>query len=112
VPHDVLAAHGAVSAQVAIAMATGGRQRTGADLATAVTGIAGPDGGSASKPVGLTYIAVADDVGVAVKRHVWTGDRTANKIASAIAALDLLLERIAAGDDTTPSGREPDGPRG
>jgi PncC family amidohydrolase len=96
VPHDVLSAHGAVSAQVAMAMATGGRQRTGADLAAAVTGIAGPDGGSPSKPVGLTYIAVADGVGVAVRRHVWPGDRSANKIASAEAAIELLLERIAA----------------
>jgi PncC family amidohydrolase len=104
VPHDVLSAHGAVSAQVAMAMATGGRQRTGADLAVAVTGIAGPDGGSPSKPVGLTYIAVADDVGVAVKRHVWSGDRSANKVASAAAALDLLLERIDAAGTAATSG--------
>jgi nicotinamide-nucleotide amidase len=108
VPHDVLAAHGAVSAQVAMAMATGGRQRTGADLAAAVTGIAGPDGGSPSKPVGLTYIAVADDIGVAVKRHVWGGDRSANKIASAAAALELLLERIDAAEAAATSGE----PRG
>jgi PncC family amidohydrolase len=96
VPHDVLAAHGAVSAQVAMAMATGGRARTGADLAVSVTGIAGPDGGSASKPVGLTYVAVADDLGVAVRRFVWTGDRTENKRRSALAALALLLERVEA----------------
>jgi nicotinamide-nucleotide amidase len=97
VPHDVLAAHGAVSAQVAMAMASGGRQRTRADLAVSVTGIAGPDGGSPAKPVGLTYIAVADAVGVAVRRHVWTGDRHANKESSAVAALELLLDRIDAG---------------
>jgi competence/damage-inducible protein CinA C-terminal domain len=96
VPHDVLAAHGAVSAQVAMAMATGGRARTEADLAVSVTGIAGPDGGSASKPVGLTYVAVADAVGVAVRRHVWTGDRGENKRLSAAAALELLLERLEA----------------
>ena len=96
VPAEVLAAHGAVSAQVAMAMATGGRERTGADLAVAVTGIAGPDGGTPSKPVGLTYVAVADKVGVAVKRHVWTGDRSANKRLSAGAALALLLERVEA----------------
>jgi nicotinamide-nucleotide amidase len=96
VPHDVLAAHGAVSAQVAMAMATGGRARTGADLAVSVTGIAGPDGGTSAKPVGLTYVAVADDLGVAVKRHVWDGDRSENKRRSAGAALELLLERLEA----------------
>ncbi|MEO8571042.1 MAG: CinA family protein [Chloroflexota bacterium] len=96
VSHDVLAAHGAVSAQVAMAMATGGRVRAKSDLAVAVTGIAGPDGGSAAKPVGLTYVAVADAVGVAVRRHVWTGDRSENKRLSAAAALDLLLERVEA----------------
>jgi PncC family amidohydrolase len=96
VPHDVLAAHGAVSAQVAMAMATGGRARTGADLAVSVTGIAGPAGGSPSKPVGLTYVAVADALGVAVRRHLWTGDRSENKRQSAAAALELLLERVDA----------------
>ena len=96
VPHDVLAAHGAVSAQVAMAMATGGRARTGADLAVSVTGIAGPAGGSPSKPVGLTYIAVADAHGVAVRRHLWVGDRSENKLQSAAAALELLLERVDA----------------
>jgi PncC family amidohydrolase len=96
VPHDVLAAHGAVSAQVAMAMATGGRARTGADLAVAVTGIAGPDGGSASKPVGLTYVAVADALGVAVRRYIWASERSENKRRSARAALELLLERVEA----------------
>ena len=110
VPHDVLSAHGAVSAQVAMAMATGGRQRTGADLAAAVTGIAGPDGGSPSKPVGLTYIAVADDVGVAVRRHVWSGDRGSTKVASAEAAIELLQERIAAAEETSATSTEPAAP--
>src|SRR4029077_9281042 len=94
VPEETLAAHGAVSAQVAMAMATGGRERTGADLAVSVTGIAGPGGRTPAKPVGLTYVAVADGVGVAVNRHVWTGDRRENKRLSAAAALELLLERI------------------
>jgi nicotinamide-nucleotide amidase len=109
VPHDVLAAHGAVSAQVAMAMATGGRARTGADLAVSVTGIAGPDGGTSAKPVGLTYVAVADSVGVAVRRHVWTGDRSENKRLSAGAALELLLERVEApaGDEGSPPSAEP-----
>jgi nicotinamide mononucleotide (NMN) deamidase PncC len=61
-----------------------------------VTGIAGPDGGSPSKPVGLTYVAVADASGAVVQRHVWTGDRAENKRRSAAAALELLLKRIEA----------------
>jgi len=96
VPPTVLAAHGAVSAQVAMAMASGGRERTGADLVVAVTGIAGPDGGTGSKPVGLTYVAVADDAEVAVRRFVWGGDRSENKRRSAAAAMALLLERVEA----------------
>ena len=93
VPDDILAAHGAVSAQVARAMAVGARDRLGVDLAAAVTGIAGPNGGSEAKPVGLTYVAVADADGIEVRRHQWTGDRAANKIASAVAVLELIAER-------------------
>src|SRR5207342_940104 len=59
----ILAAHGAVSAQVARAMAEGARARFGAAVAASVTGIAGPDGGTPEKPVGLTYIGIADDGG-------------------------------------------------
>jgi len=90
---DHLAAHGAVSAQVARAMANGARVRFGADLGVAVTGIAGPDGGSDAKPVGLTYVAVADEEGVEVRRLLWAGERSANKRDSAGAALELLLAR-------------------
>ena len=96
VGEDVLAAHGAVSAQVAMAMAVGGRERTGADLAVSVTGIAGPDGGTPQKPVGLTYIAVAQADGATVRRFTWTGDRSDNKRRSAAAAIEMLLERIDA----------------
>lgn len=98
VPLPVLEAHGAVSAQVAVAMAAGARRRLGTDIAVAVTGVAGPDGGSAAKPVGLTYVAVADADGDAVRRHQWTADRSGNKRASAAAALSLVLERLAAAD--------------
>ncbi|HEX5014740.1 MAG TPA: CinA family protein [Candidatus Limnocylindrales bacterium] len=96
VPAAALEAHGAVSAQVARAMAEGALSRFGADVAASVTGIAGPDGGSAAKPVGLTYVAVADGAGVDVRRFVWQGDRSANKQSSAAAALELLLERVGA----------------
>jgi PncC family amidohydrolase len=96
VPAEVLAAHGAVSAQAARAMAEGVRERLNAGLGVAVTGIAGPDGGTADKPVGLTYVAVADGSGVDVRRFQWHGDRGSNKVASARAALELLLERARA----------------
>ena len=94
VSEAVLTAHGAVSAQVAVAMAEGARRRLDVDLAVSVTGVAGPDGGSDAKPVGLVYVAVADAGGDAVRRHQWTEDRTGNKRASAAAALSLVLERL------------------
>lgn len=86
--------HGAVSAQVAVAMAEGARARLGADVGLAVTGIAGPGGGSEAKPVGLTYVAVADAAGDDVRRFVWSGDRGENKRRSAAAALQLLIARL------------------
>lgn len=94
VPEGTIEHHGAVSAQVAVAMAEGARRRFGAGIAVSVTGIAGPDGGTAAKPVGLTYIAVADETGDDVRRYVWSGDRSANKRASAAAALALVIERL------------------
>ena len=103
VPVDVLTGHGAVSAQTARAMAVGLRKRFGVDLAGSVTGIAGPDGGSPSKPVGLTYVAVADGRGVEVRRHVWPFERSGNKRASAEALLLLLIER-AEGAPASSSG--------
>ena len=93
VPREVIAAHGAVSAQVALAMAEGVRRVLGTDLAVAVTGVAGPDGGSEAKPVGLVYVAVAGLGAPDVRRFLWTGDRTANKRSSAEAAMEMLLER-------------------
>jgi PncC family amidohydrolase len=99
VPAEVLAAHGAVSAQTAIAMASGGRVRMGADLGASVTGIAGPDGGSAEKPVGLTYVAVSDAAGNEVRRFQWSGTRAGNKLMSAEAVLTLLLEHVDATPD-------------
>jgi PncC family amidohydrolase len=105
---SILEAHGAVSAQVARAMAIGARERFATSHAAAVTGIAGPDGGTAEKPVGLTYIAVADEEGVDVRRMVWTGDRAANRLDSALAVIELLIERVGAGPElasATAAGR-------
>jgi PncC family amidohydrolase len=92
--------HGAVSAQTCVAMAEGARNRYGASLGVAITGIAGPDGGSEQKPVGLTYVGVADEAGHDVRRNVWQGDRHVNKVASARAALALLLERLGVGAES------------
>jgi PncC family amidohydrolase len=75
-------------------MAQGARERYGTDVALAVTGIAGPGGDTPGKPVGLTYVAVADAAGHDVQRHQWFGDRHRNKVASAAAALALLVERL------------------
>ena len=97
VPEAVLAAHGAVSAQTAVAMAQGAARRLGADLGVSTTGVAGPDGGTADKPVGLVYVAVHDAAGDDVRRFTWTGDRSENIAASVQAALDLLLERVGEG---------------
>ena len=91
--------HGAVSAQTCVAMAEGARTHYQADVGLAVTGIAGPEGGSEQKPVGLTYVGVADSAGHDVRRHVWGGDRHTNKVLSAEAALNLLLERLEAGGE-------------
>jgi PncC family amidohydrolase len=107
VPAAVLVQHGAVSAQAARAMASGARERLDVDLAVAITGIAGPSGATPGKPVGLTYVAVADAAGIEIRRFAWSGDREANKAASARAALELLVERasaIAAGIRATPGG--------
>ena len=100
VPAALIARHGAVSAQVARSMAAGARRRIGADLAVSVTGIAGPGGGTDAKPVGLTYIAVDGPTGCEVRRFVWPHDRSGNKRASAVAAIELLIA-CAAGIDVS-----------
>ena len=100
VDEDLLEKEGAVSSAVAEAMAQGIRSKTGASMAMAVTGIAGPGGGSEFKPVGLTYVAVADESGVVSERYVWDGDRSTNKQLSAEAALQLALSRARASESS------------
>jgi PncC family amidohydrolase len=91
---DVLREHGAVSARAAEAMAVGVRTLAGADVGVATTGIAGPGGATETKPVGLAYVAVASGEGVVAREFHWSGDRAANRAASASAARDLVLEII------------------
>jgi PncC family amidohydrolase len=96
VPADLIDRVGAVSAEVAETMTTGVLARfPAARLGVSVTGIAGPDGGSDEKPVGLTYVAAAVRGGPAVvERHLWPHDRDGNKRASALAAIELAI-RVA-----------------
>lgn len=91
VPADLIAAHGAVSEPVAVAMAEGARSRLGADIGVGITGIAGPDGGTPQKPVGTVAVAVAPPAGPAdVRTFVFLGNRAAVKFQSTQAALDMV----------------------
>jgi nicotinamide-nucleotide amidase len=92
VPPELLQRVGAVSEEVAHAMATGARARAGVDLAIAVTGIAGPGGATPTKPVGLVHIAVAaTDQPTRHAMEIFPGDRWAVRMASVNAALELAL---------------------
>ena len=90
VPSALLEAHGAVSAEVAGAMAAGARARFGADLAAGVTGIAGPDGATDEKPVGLVFLGIATAAEVGAIRQHFAGDRTDVREAAALRALEML----------------------
>jgi competence/damage-inducible protein CinA-like protein len=90
VPVELLATHGAVSAEVAEAMAHGARARLGADVAVAVTGIAGPAGGTEEKPVGLVYLHAEGPDGSAAREFTFPGDRASIRARSAVLALHLV----------------------
>lgn len=90
VPTLLLRQHGAVSENCARAMASGLRQTTGTDLALAITGVAGPDGGTAEKPVGTVFISLASATGIHVKRYSFSGDRKQIQRMSATMALEWL----------------------
>jgi nicotinamide-nucleotide amidase len=99
VPAKLLARHGAVSEEVARAMAEGAVARSRAAIAVSVTGVAGPGGGSAAKPVGLVHIACAmDGRSTRHRREVFPGDRAAIRQATVVAALELVL-LVLEGDD-------------
>jgi nicotinamide-nucleotide amidase len=92
VPHDLIAAKGAVSAEVARAMAQGAQAAVGADIAVAVTGIAGPGGGSKEKPVGTVYMGLAAEASSWVRHHVFAGDRLTIKRQTSEEALKFVLD--------------------
>ncbi|WP_043831143.1 CinA family protein [Muricoccus aerilatus] len=97
VPEEVLASVGAVSEACARRMAEGAARESGADIGVSTTGIAGPGGGSAEKPVGLVYIGAARRDGRSeVQRHVFPGDRAAVRAATVEAALRLAAEMARA----------------
>ena len=92
---EILDAHGAVSLATARAMAAGARAATGADFAVSLTGIAGPDGGTKEKPVGLVYMAVAASHGTATFKHCFSGSRADVRNAAVEASLRHLLAALA-----------------
>ncbi|MCA3286066.1 MAG: nicotinamide-nucleotide amidohydrolase family protein [Roseomonas sp.] len=95
---ESLSQHGAVSAEVARAMAEGARARAGVSLALSCTGIAGPGGATPGKPVGLVFIGCArDGASTLVERHVFPGDRAAVREATVAAALDLARRSVTGG---------------
>jgi PncC family amidohydrolase len=96
VRRETLDRYGAVSEQTAREMAQGVRRSFYADVGLAVTGIAGPGGGTLEKPVGLVYVALAAPDGEWVEQYVWRGNRRENKERSAEAALDLLHRYLEA----------------
>jgi len=109
VPREALDADGAVSAAVARGMARGIRDTAGTTWGLSTTGIAGPTGGTDTKPVGLVYVGVAyaapwgsDDSFVRAERHVFEGDREAVKTQSAPRALAALVAAIDVVDEASP----------
>ncbi|MCK5585639.1 CinA family protein [Candidatus Bipolaricaulota bacterium] len=91
VPRETLTLYGAVSSQTAAAMAEGSRSRFKTDFGVSITGIAGPTGGSAEKPVGLVYIAVAGPQRTHVEEHRFPGDRSQVRDQAITAAMRLIL---------------------
>ncbi|MCS7263110.1 MAG: nicotinamide-nucleotide amidohydrolase family protein [Aquificaceae bacterium] len=94
VEEGALRSSGAVSEEVCRQMALGALHKTGADVSVAITGISGPGGGTQEKPVGLTYIALADRRQVSVRRFVFSGSRNENRFVATQWALELLRQYL------------------
>ena len=94
VSRDLFEKHGAVSSQVARAMAKGAKDAFSADIAAAITGIAGPTGGSEEKPVGLAHIALATGSEIKTKKVLFEGDRESLKEQFTEAVLDFILKNL------------------
>jgi nicotinamide-nucleotide amidase len=98
VPADLIARVGAVSEEVARAMAAGALAHSPATFSAAITGIAGPDGGTPAKPVGTVHLAAARRDGRILYEHrLFPGNRDAIRLASALAAMDLLIQQLSGG---------------
>lgn len=94
VPPDVIVEKGAVSAECAMAMARGVRQLLSVEVAVSITGVAGPTGGTAAKPVGTTFIAVVTPEREQVEQYAWAGSREEVRQQSVQAALDLVINSL------------------
>jgi nicotinamide-nucleotide amidase len=99
VSSESLASHGAVSAEVAAAMARGARERLGVDVAVSVTGIAGPDGGTPEKPVGLVYLHAETPEGSRGREFSFPGDRASIRARSVVGALHLVRRLLQSPDE-------------
>ncbi len=94
VPHDLLLQHGAVSEPIARELAKNARLKFGADVSIGITGIMGPGGATATKPLGLTYIALSASDAEWCRHFVWRGNRLENKSSATHAALEMLQEYL------------------
>lgn len=102
VPQALLAEHGAVSREVVIAMAEGARQRADADWAVAVSGVAGPGGGSIEKPVGTVWLAWAGRQKTHVQCRLFAGDRAHVREQTVVLALEELINRVCCSEPADP----------
>ncbi|MHB1457350.1 MAG: competence/damage-inducible protein A [Armatimonadota bacterium] len=98
VPEELIRTHGAVSPEVAMAMAEGAMKSTGADIAVSVTGIAGPDGATSEKPVGLVYIGFCYKDGVRAEKNIYGGSRQDIKYRTSQTALNMIRKHIMSHD--------------